>query len=1182
MERNPMTRCSIRQGSQGRFLRRPRPRFPVLLPVPLLAAALLPILLTAAILLPVMAPASGAIQAASRDPAASADRGGVYYFGGSPSQDAEQMLAMQSAEILGAEIMTLWNDIEAVEGRYDTTALDRRIDAWNAAGRRVILRFASAHHATGDTPDWVFTKYGVRRIHIGPWAPFHDGEAIPDYEVRGRLQDGRLLADAAVEGAGAPFLETRPDRMVFRSGEAWLVQFDYQSRSGATLRVDLAGSETLDLPPTPADGTPRTVSLRMETGPGLASGAAMGWTILAGDMSVDNVNMVRESDSWFGTTVLPNYFDPEFQRLWARFIGAMAERYNGHPGVEAVVVGGFGRWEEVTLEDDEYGALRDQFPVYGYSDGAYLALLDSCLHLYLEAFPDKPLLMCAFGNGTDEYMDRTWFNVRSGQQAAALGVGLKYNGHHATVRDIHNLLYDRNAAGVDTYYETYHQYSREKNVGHPVSVASRAVLDGVRFLYLYGIDALDPKSLPSMKFANEALGGTALFSQFYARTGRFPFVGTQSQATVLHQDIFAGLRQKNGGDIAEVGNVEAGGWPAIATTNGNPGMRFDLLGTAVQSGLSGVAFRIRYLDQGTDRFEIRVRDYLKDEDRGVGSLATVRKTGTGAFREAVFLLREPMMSDENGRPDFASDFQLLDLGDGIETISEVSVSFAPLEGWKTRVVREDGAVPGETAPADTVEAGGRASVDVANNPLRPACRIRLPVGFVRLEDRGGVLARIEADRGSGFELVRFASLFMPAEREEFRIPVPTDPAVRTYRIVLEAEDAPFRWFLGAEDHPAVGLDTLETQDESESFLSGLPEGAGWTDLPADTEIVQEIRLDAVFCGFRLMAREAARLRLRLERDVGNGYEAAGVEGILDLGGEEAGSAVFRFAPQPAGRYRLAVSANGPVSLSALADGRVATALVPMPEASPLPARRSLWGKAAATVLSAGQDPVPGTVTLAGARFASLPEAGPVSGGGLRAILPEAPDWTLTLSGLSVQTRDVPVLRIQLANVTPASILEIQLSGAEDPAAADAFLPSHTFYVPVVPNDAILREYSLRLSAQTPFQGIVRSVRIRFPGLPAGQAGLGEVALHLGASPAEDDGLPLEPVLLQEARSTRLAIPAMTLLSGALQPAAPSDPGIGSTTAWLIAIAALAVAMTGAFWFRAHRNRSRKGSKKKEE
>ncbi len=92
--------------------------------------------------------------------------------------------------------------------------------------------------------------------------------------------------------------------------------------------------------------------------------------------------------------VFPDYFDTRMQEEWAELVTAFAERYKNHPSLGIISVGGFGRWEEVMLDNDIYGALDVQWMERGFTEDSYIQLIRNWMQMYRGAFGEHPLRIC--------------------------------------------------------------------------------------------------------------------------------------------------------------------------------------------------------------------------------------------------------------------------------------------------------------------------------------------------------------------------------------------------------------------------------------------------------------------------------------------------------------------------------------------------------------------------------------------------------------------------------------------------------------------------------------------------------------------------------------------------------------------------------------------------------------------
>ena len=70
-----------------------------------------------------------------------------------------------NVNVESAELNLTWGQLEETEGEIKWELIDRYIDLYKAADRKVALRLSTAYFQPDDTPRWVFNDYGVRRIY---------------------------------------------------------------------------------------------------------------------------------------------------------------------------------------------------------------------------------------------------------------------------------------------------------------------------------------------------------------------------------------------------------------------------------------------------------------------------------------------------------------------------------------------------------------------------------------------------------------------------------------------------------------------------------------------------------------------------------------------------------------------------------------------------------------------------------------------------------------------------------------------------------------------------------------------------------------------------------------------------------------------------------------------------------
>jgi hypothetical protein len=101
---------------------------------------------------------------------AAPDHGIIHFY--------EPKMARQSApdrhdpDVVGAEAIFWWGNLEREEGVYDWSRVDQELAKWQAAGKRLDIRLATAHNSPFIAPQWLFDRYHVRRVGRGDWSDF--------------------------------------------------------------------------------------------------------------------------------------------------------------------------------------------------------------------------------------------------------------------------------------------------------------------------------------------------------------------------------------------------------------------------------------------------------------------------------------------------------------------------------------------------------------------------------------------------------------------------------------------------------------------------------------------------------------------------------------------------------------------------------------------------------------------------------------------------------------------------------------------------------------------------------------------------------------------------------------------------------------------------------------------------
>lgn len=598
-------------------------------------------------------------------------RPGVVEFFESHDLDAG-LAGLDLPEVVAGEFIIWWSDLEPRDGQYDWERLDRALQQWEARGKRLDVRIATAHLAKYKTPAWLFDKYGVARV---------TATELP---------------------AGAP--------------------------------------------------------------------ASVGY---------------------------PDYFSPEFRDKWQRLIVAFAARYARHPALGVISVGGFGRWEEVILDDDVPGRMDAAWLARGYSPQKHYEQILWCMDLFRRTFPEHPLRIClAYGLQRQSNVD--WMYRRVAQAAVERRIGLKQNGLtelYASWNEDTNASYlfqrYRYHPGISLTYETAGQISRNSfgAHGHPESCLQRALLDGADAIFLYPMDLRAPvvrEELPTVA----AQIGHPNSGPLYCLLADFHSWHEETRQSVEYQNRWRGLRQVQT-DGARVEWATIAGEPCARTSPTNSRMAFDFDDRLAYHGVFAATLLIRYLDQGTDRFGLTVYDETRRDwvQRG-----EVKKENSGQWKWAHFVLSDLLASPRNHGADQQHDLVISDYGDGIEHIAALSISVFCPRDWQRQIVV--GAEPGSAHQALTADAP-RLTRTIDLPGQQPLCEVSIPLWTGSLEVnsvRGKVFAILDDHE----QLISDKQYYLPADGDWLELPLYWLGASTRYRLELSEPAGAVGWYLASD------------------------------------------------------------------------------------------------------------------------------------------------------------------------------------------------------------------------------------------------------------------------------------------------------------------------------------------------------------------------------------------------
>ncbi|MCX6887747.1 MAG: hypothetical protein NTX27_22235 [Verrucomicrobia bacterium] len=766
-----------------------------------------------------------------------------------------------------------------------------------------------------------------------------------------------------------------------------------------------------------------------------------------GQVVVDDLSWSRWSDR---VTCFPDYFDPVFRTKWQQFVKAFAARYARNPGVGRISVGGFGRWEEVILDDDAPGLLDAQWLARGFTTERYLEHIQWTMDLYQQLLPEKQLRVC-LAYGLRKQNDQDLVYRRVAQAAVARGIGLKQNGlseKYGAWDEITSVPYLFNRyrfrPDIDLTYETGGQISRVSPhyaQGHPLSVLNRTIIDGTDHLFLYGSDIHSRHVNKYLAYADDMFGAP-LISTFYARLGDYSLVMDHSPSPQEYRNLWLGLREAVGGGATPILSVKRGERCAI-TAPGQPHIAFDIDDRQQYHGMHGVVFTVEYLDEGRDEFEVNCFNQLTAAWEKLGH---VTKAGSGVWKTASFLKRDWCRSKRGDGEDVHADVVVNDLGDGVEAITGVELSFVPAREWKREILQVN--EPGSSY----LELTNRLARELEIQPGQSLDWVALPV-WAEGPQRNGLTGRVIALTDSGEFLASEKNYPLPADRDWFEMPLTPVPGCLRYRVELIDPVGKVGWYKGTNGFPALRAWRYATTPGTVQ---------SHTELIAQTPFVgMEVSIPA--------STTTSQTNFQLVRRLAGGSWSDPVAVVRAVSGQ---TLRINFEPQTAGIYQLRSDAPLPTSTRLLHLDRLLPAN-PSRTASPT-ARTPVFQPGQATIEPDGLVQQGGT---------------PASFGVIRSRA------RLDISGAqSIQANHQDYFHMQLANRTGAPLLRLFWANP-----GQDFSNNRSVLLPLVQNDPNLRLYDFPIGVEAHWTGQVSRFRLELVGndTSTGSLELGSIEISNG-------------------------------------------------------------------------------------
>lgn len=602
-------------------------------------------------------------------------------------------------EVKGTEIFLNWSDIEKTEGKYDWSDFDKYAAQYKAIGKKISVTVSAASFAINDSPAWLYNDYNVRRIAKGYWLNFENGNK--GYLLNEPVVSGNAVTNtgrSAIQSTKPNSIESDPVLQPLTSNNGYSIQFDYKLAAASTLSVRIysktnpkdtktfewkgqageKGSKTAEFIPV-AMTNDYTVQI------GVKSGKAI----------IDNVNIVEMRAGFFvGNLTFPNYFDPMFMEKYSNFVKAFADKYRDDPQVGIVYVGGFGRWEELTLCNDiasEAMSLEDQWTTFGYTDESYIKHVKKCADLYKEEFKDKPLMMTIAGyQGADNFKNQPLLDWSISQYVAKKGIILKYNGWqekntewNSNSNPIYYTLYrHKNDPNTNLIFEEGAQVNNTSSdiIGYPISLMNKAIGYGADYFWIYNNDIQDPYVSRYNHYLNESAGGV-LNTKIFAQMVKFDYYSQSAKKAFNHYNITYQIFQNQGDKASKSDFISIDGVQAAKTNAGNSLIKMSIDDRIKVAGSYSARLNLEYYDEGTDSFTVRVKN-----DKGEEDLATIKKTGTKKWTTVSLDASSVMNTWRGGSQDSFAEIIIDDNGDGFDTIKSFEIDYIPADDFKQDIV----------------------------------------------------------------------------------------------------------------------------------------------------------------------------------------------------------------------------------------------------------------------------------------------------------------------------------------------------------------------------------------------------------------------------------------------------------------------------------------------------------------
>lgn len=640
---------------------------------------------------------------------------GLVYFYGYPLNTEQDIQTIANTNFIHrAEISVEWKDVFKSRNEYDWSIIDKNIEVWKKAGKKVIIRIMTANSRPYCTSRKLIDDEKIRLICNGTFTDFE-----------GKLStDGFELMNATIGGNSSKYVEIKNNRKKTCEVLALSKEKKLNPNTDYLLQCDISKLQKIN------NSKPAKIHIvvQSETNPSkklcftgiLQSDSSQ---LFSKEISIDsvdnyrlkleienaeycqfdNLNLIRTTGRRYTHTGFPNYFSDEFKKVFRLFMKEMALRYNNNPTVDAIAVSGIGRWEEMLLnESEDPKEIQEnyyrQWRAYGYTDISYLKnVVEWSMDLTKKLFPEKELILqiSPMNNG---YKNEDFIYRRSAAMAISKGISIKQNGmseKYDTWASTSDPAYIMNRYRFSPIAKCYYETAGRINVnssnamGHPESLINRVIIDGVDNLYLYKEDILEPNVQKYFAYA-DSLMHNPFVSSLYCNLGAYTLANIKPNRpnfdTLTYYNNWLGLRQYSNAD-----DSKAFIYDAVLKSKGyrtdkiNPELIIDVDDRLLYNGITSAYLTIEYKDCGFDTFNVLVKS------RKTGNaelLKTVSKYNTNQLKQITIVLDDILQSADNHR-EIKPEIILDGKSDGDEVFVGLEMEYVPLNMFETELVAEN-------------------------------------------------------------------------------------------------------------------------------------------------------------------------------------------------------------------------------------------------------------------------------------------------------------------------------------------------------------------------------------------------------------------------------------------------------------------------------------------------------------